>query len=612
MKKLLALLLCLSLVLSLAACGEEPAPTTEPTAAPTTEPTAEPTTEPTTAPTEPPMTVETLLNEMESAMAENRITKYDTAFGFAMEIEMETDGLEMSMDIAMDLAIDAVVAMDGSASYANTTTHMKMLGMDITDSSQVFTLVEDGTVVTYTYSDTVGQWMFADTGLTLEEHDDLGTNNDWLLELAPADLTLDELTRDLNGTTVYILYTESVTEFSESMAESIAGTVDADLSQVKIPTEIFVDTETFLPVQVNMDIQSMMDALCESLAASLVGEVTEETKITMTAAPVSAHFAYGETELPELPQEARDQAHNAFPITDLPTEGEASDLGNGSFVLPCGSEALTITCPENWSGEVYDTNNVWTYNEDQSLYADFYYLTGWTEDDFRDLVQQDADDLKDNDIFASSGEGPAYEGFTTMEAIGEGESSCYAWTPMGEGYFLVLLVDLTAEPDFETMLQDILGLVTPYTGEFPEKAVAEDLGDGSFSLPCGDQTVTITCPEGFTGEVYDVNNIWLYNSDETVYGDYYYWEGWTEDDILTMWVQPDADTLKTEGSFVSQGDGPDCEGYTTKVVIGSELSYYYAWTPMGDGYFLAYIYDFAGGDNSSELLPMLLDNITAE
>lgn len=55
MKRLLALLLALVMVLSLAACGGETEPTTEPTNAPTSEPTQAPTTEPTVAPTEEPV-----------------------------------------------------------------------------------------------------------------------------------------------------------------------------------------------------------------------------------------------------------------------------------------------------------------------------------------------------------------------------------------------------------------------------------------------------------------------------------------------------------------------------------------------------------------------------
>ena len=67
MKKFFALLLALTMVLALAACGTTPdptepptsAPTTEPTQAPTTEPTEAPTTEPTEEPTEPAVTVMT-------------------------------------------------------------------------------------------------------------------------------------------------------------------------------------------------------------------------------------------------------------------------------------------------------------------------------------------------------------------------------------------------------------------------------------------------------------------------------------------------------------------------------------------------------------------------
>lgn len=54
-KKLLALVLAFAMVLGLAACGDEPEPTTVPTTVPTEAPTTEPTTEPTTAPTTEPL-----------------------------------------------------------------------------------------------------------------------------------------------------------------------------------------------------------------------------------------------------------------------------------------------------------------------------------------------------------------------------------------------------------------------------------------------------------------------------------------------------------------------------------------------------------------------------
>ena len=192
-----------------------------------------------------------------------------------------------------------------------------------------------------------------------------------------------------------------------------------------------------------------------------------------------------------------------------------------------------------------------------------------------------------------------------MQIMGENESYCYAWTNIGEGYFLVLLADFTAEPDFTTMLNELLALVSPYTGEFAEPAP-----EGVFSLPCGDQTLTITCSEGWSGELYAENNVWIYDEDHTVYGDYYYLEGYTEEDILEYYVQYDMDNLATENALISSGDGPAIAGFTTKNVIGKDVSYYYAWTPMGDGYFLLYVYDWNGGNDSAALLPQMLDCVT--
>ena len=69
MKKFFALLLALAMVLALAACGNDPEPTTAPTTAPTTVPTTEPTTEPTTAPVAVMTHEEYLTAELQSEVA---------------------------------------------------------------------------------------------------------------------------------------------------------------------------------------------------------------------------------------------------------------------------------------------------------------------------------------------------------------------------------------------------------------------------------------------------------------------------------------------------------------------------------------------------------------
>lgn len=621
MKKLLALLLCLAMVLSLAACGGEDTPTTAPTTAPTTVPTTEPTTEP----TEPPITVEQVYASAQDAMKNAEATRMHMEFSYGVSYEEGEGENAVTTDISYDMLIEIIASEDPFGSFTTTSVAMATEGLDMDITMDMYMVEEDGLVVIYNYL--LGSWGRSETGMTAEEFltsdqmPQISTNEVWSGGEMPADMTLDPFTQDMNGTEVYILRATTTVSGLDGVLEEMGVSPTEETDEFALPVVYYVDAESYTILRMEADMQGMMDILADSMSESILGEDAETSGLEMTISNVVYDLGYGAQEIPALPQEALDQDYGedptvipsedpttdptADPSVNLPLEGKATDMGNGTFVLPCGDEAFTITCPDGWSGEVYAENNVWIYSEGYTYYGDFYYFTGWTVEDFEDQIQMDIDDLKDADIFISSGDGPVCEGYTTKVVMGEGESYCYAWTPAGDGYLLMLLADYTDEPDFETMLNEMLGQLTPYTGEFA-------VNDGSFSLPCGDRTLTVTCPEGWDGELYDVNNVWIYNGDGSIYGDYYYWEGWTEDDILTLWIQPDVDSLKDENTFVSQGDGPVCDGYTTMVVVGTETSYYYAWAPMGDGYFLLQVYDWDGGDDSAELLPQMLDTVTSD
>ena len=199
-----------------------------------------------------------------------------------------------------------------------------------------------------------------------------------------------------------------------------------------------------------------------------------------------------------------------------------------------------------------------------------------------------------------------------MEVIGVDESYCYAWTPIGEGHFLAVLADFTGAPDFKPMLNEILGLVNMYTGEFAAPTPkAEEIGDGLFSLPCGSQSVVISCPDGWTGEAYADFDVWIYPEDMLICGDYYYLEGYTLEEVEQYWIQPDVDSMKSEDVFVSY-ENADFGNYTARVLVGKDVSYYYAYVPYGDGCLLTYIYDSDGGNDAAEWLPMLTDCIIYE
>lgn len=129
--------------------------------------------------------------------------------------------------------------------------------------------------------------------------------------------------------------------------------------------------------------------------------------------------------------------------------------------------------------------------------------------------------------------------------------------------------------------------------------------DGPLVLNCGSESLLVTCPEGWTGEINDATNVTIYDETYELFGDYYYFDTLTREDVLNL-AQIDADYLESIDALVSQGESIAMEGYETWQVIGQEQSYYLAWREAGDGWILVYIYDFTGTDDATELLPQFV------
>lgn len=134
----------------------------------------------------------------------------------------------------------------------------------------------------------------------------------------------------------------------------------------------------------------------------------------------------------------------------------------------------------------------------------------------------------------------------------------------------------------------------------------ENQESGPLVLDCGSEQLLLTVPDGWTGESFLSDNVWVYNEDFSLLGDYYYLEGSTRDDLLSM-VQSDVDAFQEGDLYVSHGEGPAIEGYETMVVIGDGMSAYYAWREAGDGWLLIYVFDYTGTDDATDLLPQFVD-----
>lgn len=150
-----------------------------------------------------------------------------------------------------------------------------------------------------------------------------------------------------------------------------------------------------------------------------------------------------------------------------------------------------------------------------------------------------------------------------------------------------------------------------YTGdEEDENGNTADLGNGQFTMGCGSETVLITCPEGWSGEIFTPANVWIFNDDYSLIGDYYYLEGYTEDDIISYFVQNTVSYMETMEFEFTSGESVSIDGYTTMEVISDGESFYYAWREAGDGWLLVYVYDYSGTDDATELLPQMINCVS--
>ena len=256
------------------------------------------------------MTAQTLAAKMAVAVAKKPMTQEK----IVMEFEMSIGAQGITLNLDMDMTMDMIMSMDPYRAYTNMDMTMEMLGQSYSDSMEMYIQEEDGSMTTYSYTASADQW----AKQTVELTEDMKTvDYTWLKEKAAEDLILAEETQTIGDHEVYVLScTITGAEMQEmmsnvgSMQEALeeAGLSDFDMSALTVPMVMYIDTKTYLPVQMEMEIQGMselmagmMDALLGEDAASLGMEI-EIGKVTA----VCTDIGYDDVEVPAVPQDALD------------------------------------------------------------------------------------------------------------------------------------------------------------------------------------------------------------------------------------------------------------------------------------------------------------------
>lgn len=474
LRSLFALLTVLAMVLVLAGCGGTPVETDPATtAAPTTEPTTEATTE---ATTEPPLTAGQVYASVGEAMLNTEATSMGMTMSYSMTYSQGEGDEAVTGEVAYDMVMDVAVSEDPFGCYVYTEIAMDMDGFSMAYDMDIYMVEEDGSVVAY--MQLMDAWARMDYEMTPSEYfendtdTDISTEGIWLGGEAPADLTMDEGTQVLDGKEVYVLHCSISAEGMDEALTSAGLEVTEDMSDMTMPVTYYVDAQTFTVLRMEAEIQFLADLMGDVMAESILGTDVEGAEFSLTMDDVIYDLGYGAQDIPAVPQEAFDYIASQETVpeetgdaaVDL-TGSSTADLGNGQFVLDCGDEAVLITSLEGWSGEVYDATNVWIFDAEYTMYGDYYYLEGWTEDDLMTYaVNSDAEYLESLEALISSGESVAIDGYTTMEVLGNGEAYYYAWREIGDGYLLVYGVDYTGANDASALLPALVAAVTPYEG----------------------------------------------------------------------------------------------------------------------------------------------------
>lgn len=287
-------------------------------------------------------TADSVLDSMSQASAEADNMSMDMAMNMDLGIDVGDGTTTSTIAVAMNggFKVDYILEplsmmMDGSFS-------MSTMGQNQDMAMKMYMVTnEDGQIDTYTYTEDSAT---GEAGWTHESTADLGIDMSSLMEMQGSITAADyaewgltfELApeaADVNGTECYLLSTSIDASTLSTMMDKIAelsgeAFTDEDMAVIDqglafldglvMNIEYYVDTATYLPVQMHMDFNGTDLSAINSLITSSMGESAEGTTVAVNLNDLSvdATMSYGDVAEITVPQEAIDSAVDAGSVYD--------------------------------------------------------------------------------------------------------------------------------------------------------------------------------------------------------------------------------------------------------------------------------------------------------
>lgn len=251
------------------------------------------------------LTAREVADKMIEATGKVKSVQNDITCNITISMAMNADGEEFSMDMEMDMAMQSITSNDPVAGYFKTEMTMDAMGMNETETTEIYVVEEDGEYVSYTYTESDGSWerSIADEQYQEKLSEGADTYN-YLKDMKDDDLNLAKKTEEIDGKDTYVLSFTISGDYLEEMGMNLEELMGAglDTSKISFPMTLYIDTETFLPVRAVTTIDGLGDLLNEMMGESM-GDIGGEMNIDVKCEDFVSVMTY-DVKVPAVPTEA--------------------------------------------------------------------------------------------------------------------------------------------------------------------------------------------------------------------------------------------------------------------------------------------------------------------
>ena len=301
------------------------------------------------------MTEEKLMENMGKAMEGRTFFGGDMDLVLGMTYSVDMMEIPMAIDMNMDMGGRILCSYEPLGLYYDVSTQTDIqadIGGEtqnesVSDQAQIYTAQEDDNFAIYSHSGTSGQW--SKTDIDSSVIDSLFRLITEAAETSESEestegITLDEESASLNGRDVYVLHVDSSSQADseafltamESILPQFGSSFSTEsLDSIKGSTVMYIDQETFLPVQMECTIEGMDEFFSQN------SDWMEE--------------------LPVVPEEA----YEAIAFQEALAELDP-DLGDGTYAIQSTGNAVRIAPPENMTVSEIAAETV-TFMDDAGL-----------------------------------------------------------------------------------------------------------------------------------------------------------------------------------------------------------------------------------------------------